>query len=179
MKVNGIELEVGQVWVSAAGYPVLLEEELPGAGFTGRVQLPLIHVTILYMNNGTNSLQRHDLNLVALAKDNEHGKQADAPSAQAVVLDAPGYETLANVYGRAFNQAAVGKGAERHANGEPFDKQVMQDGAHRFGVGGLLFQAYKKSEESQRLPKDRAIAELLGAMNYLAGAVIAIERGAK
>lgn len=90
-------------------------------------------------------------------------------------MNAPGYETLAAVLVRAYDQAAYGKGKERHANDEPFDKQVMQTGAHRFGTGALLFQAFKKSEESQRLPQDRAIAELLGAINYLAGAVIAME----
>ncbi len=87
-----------------------------------------------------------------------------------------GYESLAGVLKRAYDQAATGKGAERHAQGEPFDQQVMQDMARRFGVGALLGQAFKKSEESQRLPKERAVAELLGAINYLAGAVIALER---
>ena len=62
--------------------------------------------------------------------------------------------------------------------GESFEKQVMQDGAKRFGVGALLFQAYKKSEESQRLPLGRAVNELLGAMVYLAGAVIRLEADA-
>lgn len=90
----------------------------------------------------------------------------------------PGYELLADVFHRAYNQAAVGKGKERHANGEPFDEQVMQDGARRFGVGALLFQAFKKSEESQRLPLDRGVNELLGAMVYLAGAVIRREADA-
>ncbi|QOE32763.1 hypothetical protein CPT_Mano_031 [Achromobacter phage Mano] len=93
-----------------------------------------------------------------------------------VLLDAPGYEKLAGVFGRAFHQAAYGKGKERHANAQPFHEQVMQTGAQRFGTGALLFQAFKKSEESQRLPHDRAVAELLGAMVYLAGAVIALER---
>lgn len=93
-----------------------------------------------------------------------------------VLLDATGYEKLAGVLGRAFNQAAIGKGRERHANGEPFHEQVMQTGAQRFGHSALLFQAFKKSEESQRLPHDRAVAELLGAIVYLAGAVIAMER---
>lgn len=93
-----------------------------------------------------------------------------------VLLDAPGYEKLAGVLGRAFHQAAHGKGRERHANHQPFHEQVMQTGAQRFGHGALLFQAFKKSEESQRLPHDRAVAELLGAINYLAGAVIALER---
>ena len=91
-------------------------------------------------------------------------------------MNIAGYETLADVLQRAYNQAAVGKGVERHsAAGEPFHEQVMQIGAAKFGVGSLLFQAFKKSEESQRLPHDRAINELLGAINYLAGAVIALE----
>lgn len=94
------------------------------------------------------------------------------PVAPAPTMQEPGYELLAYVLERAYNQAALGKGKERHANGEPFDEQVMQDGARRFGVGALLFQAFKKSEESQRLPLDRGVNELLGAIVYLAGAVI-------
>jgi hypothetical protein len=39
--------------------------------------------------------------------------------------------------------------------------------------------ACKKAIESTRLPADRARAELLGAINYLAGAVLVIDRGAK
>ena len=52
----------------------------------------------------------------------------------------------------------------------------MLEGARRFGTGALLYQAYKKAEESQRLPTDRAVAELLGAIVYLAGAIIYIEK---
>jgi len=93
-----------------------------------------------------------------------------------VVLHADGYASLAGVLKRAFDQAASGKGKERHqVGGEPFDAQVMQDMARRFGVGALLGQAFKKSEESQRLGHDAAVRELLGAINYLAGAVIAME----
>lgn len=91
-------------------------------------------------------------------------------------MDEPGYEKLAAVLMRAYNQAARGKGKERHSHGEPFDQQVIQDMANRFGVGALLGQAFKKSEESQRLPHDRAVAELLGAIVYLAAAVIAMEK---
>ena len=58
-----------------------------------------------------------------------------------------GYESLANVLLRAYEQAARGKGKERHSVGEPFTEQVIMDGARRFGVGSLLFQAFKKSEE--------------------------------
>jgi hypothetical protein len=92
-------------------------------------------------------------------------------------MSAPGYEKLAEVLERAYEQAARGKGRERHAGpGEPFHEQVMLEGARRFGVGALLFQAFKKSEESQRLPHDAAVKELLGGIVYLAGAVIALEQ---
>lgn len=92
-------------------------------------------------------------------------------------MDAPGYEKLSDVLNRAYNQAARGKGKERHVQGEePFHEQVMADMAKRFGTGALLSQAFKKSEESQRLPHDRAVAELLGAIVYLSGAVIDLER---
>jgi len=90
-------------------------------------------------------------------------------------MNEPGYEKLADVLQRAFDQAASGKGKERHAQGEPFHEQVMQIGARKFGVGSLLFQAFKKSEESQRLEGQRGVNELLGAIVYLAGAVIARE----
>ena len=95
-------------------------------------------------------------------------------------MEVPGYEELADILREAYKQAAVGKGAERHAGkGEAFTDQVMQDGAKRFGVGALLFQAYKKSEESQRLDLDPAVRELLGGIVYLAGAVIARRKAEK
>lgn len=93
-----------------------------------------------------------------------------------VILSAPGYESLALVLQRAFQQASEGKGKERHACAQPFDQQPMQQLCSLYGVGFALGQAAKKSQESQRLPHDRAVAELLGAINYLAGAVIAMER---
>ena len=39
----------------------------------------------------------------------------------------------------------------------------------------LKIQAMKKAQESSRMEPDRAIAELLGAINYLASAVLIIE----
>lgn len=92
----------------------------------------------------------------------------------------PGYESLHDVLLRALEQAQVGKGAQRHAQGQPFDEQPMQQLARLYGVGFALGQAAKKSQEAMRLPTtERQVAELLGAINYLAGAVIAIERGSK
>lgn len=87
----------------------------------------------------------------------------------------PGYESLAGVLQRALDQAQTGKGAERHANSLPFDKQPMQTIARAHGVGFLTGQASKKGEECHGLPHAAKIAELLGAINYLAGAVIFIE----
>lgn len=87
-----------------------------------------------------------------------------------------GYEQLTNVLARAFNQAAEGKGAERHADEKPFHEQLMQRLCELYGVGFALGQAAKKSQEAMRLPHERAVAELLGAINYLAGAVIFLER---
>ncbi|GAB3095899.1 hypothetical protein [Cupriavidus yeoncheonensis] len=93
-----------------------------------------------------------------------------------VALRAVGYESLATVLKEALFQAAHGKGAERHAQGAPFDEQPMQQLIGLFGDGFALGQAAKKMQESQRLPHDRARAELLGAINYIAGAVIAMDR---
>jgi hypothetical protein len=89
-----------------------------------------------------------------------------------------GYRSLSDVLARAFDQAAAGKGAERHGQGQPFDEQPMQQLIRLYGIGFALGQAAKKAQEAQRLPTvERQVAELLGAINYLAGAVIALERG--
>lgn len=99
---------------------------------------------------------------------------------QAAPTPVVGYDSLRAVLDRAFDQASAGKGRERHARAdEPFEQQVILEGARRFGTGALLFQAYKKAEESQRLDADRAVAELLGAIVYLAAAVIHREEQAQ
>lgn len=87
-----------------------------------------------------------------------------------------GYDVLRRVLARAVEQASAGKGRERHAHDEPFDQQKIVllakwSGGPAFDVG----QACKKALESTRLPKERAVAELLGAINYLAAAVILLE----
>jgi len=93
-------------------------------------------------------------------------------------MNTPGYESLANILQRAYDQAAQGKGAERHANSLPFDKQPMQSISTLLNDHtGLLYQAMKKIQESTRMDKDAAVRELLGAINYCAGAVIFLEAG--
>ena len=108
------------------------------------------------------------------------GPVQTAPPRASVMLSAEGYDLLADVFRRAFDQAATGKGAERHADSKPFDEQPMQLIAQKRGIGFILGQADKKSEEAQgmlnRGQKEACIKELLGSMVYLAGAVIFIEK---
>jgi hypothetical protein len=99
----------------------------------------------------------------------------DNQPAKGLTLHAPGYESLAQVLARAFDQASNGKGHERHGNALPFHKQPMQSICGQVGAGFVLGQAIKKVQESQGLPAGRDTAELLGAINYIAGAVIFVE----
>lgn len=103
---------------------------------------------------------------------NDNARQ---PAPAGITLAADGYESLADVLARAFDQASNGKGQERHANALPFHKQPMQVIAGQVGTGFLLGQAIKKIQESQKLPPGRDTAELLGAINYIAGCVIFLE----
>ena len=88
-----------------------------------------------------------------------------------------GYEALEQVLNEALEQAAAGKGKERHAQDKPFDEQPMQLISELIGdTHGMAFQAIKKLQESLRLPTDRAIREQLGAINYIAGMVIMLRK---
>ncbi|WP_288081574.1 hypothetical protein [Pseudomonas sp.] len=91
-------------------------------------------------------------------------------------MDVPGYERLAAVLQAAYDQAAKGKGAERHANDLPFHEQPMQQIARRRGLGFILGQADKKSEEAQgmleRGQREAWRREILGAIVYLSGALV-------
>lgn len=85
------------------------------------------------------------------------------------------YTKLHEVLDMAFKQASQGKGKERHATeGEPFERQIICEVCRRVGHGYTWGQAVKKIYEAERLPKDRAIAELLGAINYLAADIIVL-----
>ncbi len=87
------------------------------------------------------------------------------------------YHSLISVLNDAYEQASVGKGKERHACHRPFDQQPMQTISDLLGTNqGLIFQAIKKSQESIRMDKAAARRELLGAINYLAGAIIYLEK---
>jgi hypothetical protein len=88
------------------------------------------------------------------------------------------YTTLKSVFRHAVEQASHGKGAERHdPNADRFeDQQIVQIGEWLGSNHFALGQAVKKAVESARMPPDRARAELLGAINYLAAAVITLAR---
>jgi hypothetical protein len=88
-----------------------------------------------------------------------------------LIADIPGYETLAVALDAALLQAAAGKGAERHADGQPFERQPMSAELQAQGHPGFAIgQARKKLLESLRLPPERAAAECLGAIVYAAAA---------
>ena len=88
------------------------------------------------------------------------------------------YSELRRVLELAAEQAAAGKGKERHASeGERFEhQQIVRLGYWSGNIGFQIGQASKKAMEAQRLPAQRAIAELLGAINYAAAAVLVIEQ---
>lgn len=91
---------------------------------------------------------------------------------------APGYEQLVQVFAAAHDQAAYGKGKERHANGLPFHEQRMQGISDLVGSpDGMLYQLVKKTTEGLQFDSpEKREHELLGALNYLAGIVIWLRR---
>lgn len=86
-----------------------------------------------------------------------------------------GYSELANVLTAALMQASNGKGKERHADNQEFEKQPIMWIEEHF-KSFQLGQAVKKIHESQRLPTEMAVAELLGAINFLAARVIFLQQ---
>lgn len=86
------------------------------------------------------------------------------------------YDILRIILGEAVDQAASGKGKERHAvDGEYFEEQQICEIGRRLSgnpAAGPLFQAVKKIYESGRLKGEAQSYELLGAINYIASAVI-------
>lgn len=104
------------------------------------------------------------------------------------ILSPKGYESLVQVLGDALEQAAGGKGAERHGNGLPFSAQPMQTmGFLLHSSQGMRYQVLKKVQEANtqldnarisqdpdkiKQAKEFAEKEMLGAINYLAGAII-------
>ena len=93
-------------------------------------------------------------------------------------MEAPNeYRSLHGVLQEALEQASEGKGKERHASdGEAFENQPICEIARRLD-GGPLYQAVKKIYESQRLPGEAGVRELLGAINYIGAEIILRREG--
>jgi len=87
------------------------------------------------------------------------------------IATAETYKSLELILKAAYEQAATGKGKERHADGQRFENQPIVT-LEKLYHSGALFQAAKKMHESQRLDKEAAVKELLGAINYLAARII-------
>jgi hypothetical protein len=85
------------------------------------------------------------------------------------------YASLHRVLMLALEQASSGKGAERHGQDKPFDAQPMLEIGRMVGAGFCLGQAMKKAQEASRMDRAAAKRELLGAINYLAGAYLLLE----
>ena len=96
-----------------------------------------------------------------------------------LVINVPSeYISLGLVMQSALEQASKGKGRERHASeGEAYEDQIICEVARRVGLGYPLGQAVKKIYESQRIGGEKGVAELLGALNYIAAAVIVMREG--
>lgn len=103
------------------------------------------------------------------------GYRGAPPSNFAAMFPDPKYRALARVLVHAYEQAACGKGSQRHSTGQAFDRQPILEIERQVGGGFCVGQAMKKAQESTRMGNDAAVRELLGAINYLAAAVIAIE----
>lgn len=88
-----------------------------------------------------------------------------------------GYTELAKVLEEALEQAQNGKGNQRHqVNNASFTQQPICELTRLYGLAYPFGQAAKKAHEVNQLQTTEAkIAELLGAINYLAAAVIVLK----
>ena len=88
-------------------------------------------------------------------------------------------DPLRHILNLAYAQAMTGKGKERHAEDKPFREQIWSVITKTVGLGFPLGQSLKKWDESQRLSRDAAVRELLGAVVYLCMAIITLIDGGK
>lgn len=103
------------------------------------------------------------------------GVKPEAILAKRKAVENPNYDLLQGVLMDAFMQASQGKGADRHG-GLDFEDQDMMAVIDRVGVGFSLGQAIKKASEGSRLTREKARAEFLGAIVYLAGTIVWMDK---
>ena len=134
----------------------------------------------LWQEDGTGD---EGLHIIAEWTGNLDAPNADTTPAEIPLAPTDPYAPLRRVLDAAYDQAANGKGKERHANDKPFTNQPIMEIARMVGPGYQLGQAMKKSQEAggmiHRGQPDRAKAELLGAINYLAACVMLIDEAAE
>lgn len=117
-------------------------------------------------------------------------KQYQPGPRQAMAQDIPEYMTVGKQYAplrevldRAFEQAAFGKGKERHANDKPFLQQPIMEITRMHGIGFVTGQAAKKAQEAVgmvgRKEFPAAHREILGAIVYLAAAYLRVNEVAE
>lgn len=196
MAVNGIEIKVGQVWRTRSGDNIRVVGYTPGDRHCWLLEFGL---TVDDHGCPASVPCAHDLIELIREADGPQEIRFEPGDAGTLAIEMltdlgwvftdglwvqdspPAYASLADVLHRALLQASQGKGKERHASGDtPFEEQPMATINRQIGsVHGFIYQAHKKSLESLRLPAGRDVAELLGAINYLAGAVIALESWAR
>jgi hypothetical protein len=94
------------------------------------------------------------------------------------VKDQEDYSDLLAVLLGALDQAAYGKGRERHANDAPFAEQPMQAISDLLASPlGMAYQVAKKVVEATHMPSiEQQERELFGAINYTAGMIIWLRR---
>lgn len=89
------------------------------------------------------------------------------------ILAPVGYESLARILCEVMHQAALGKGAQRHADSNPFEHQPTLGYARKYNSPvGLLCQIMKKLDEYDRLDGVARRRELIGVMVYVAMLII-------
>lgn len=110
-------------------------------------------------------------------------RRAANPSAGSILLDwsataSTEYAPLAAILQEAYDQAATGKGKERHANDRAFIDQPILEIGRMCGPGFNTGQSIKKQQEAMgmltRGEHAAAIRDLLGAINYAASAIMLI-----
>lgn len=91
-------------------------------------------------------------------------------------VENPNYDLLMSALMDAYQQAASGKGSERHGFGLNFEDQDLLAITSLQGLGFPLGQAIKKLCEGRRLDRDLARKEFLGAIVYIAGAIVWLDK---
>lgn len=122
---------------------------------------------------------QHAKQLMDIIQDNQPGERR--PVVEYLFKsfkDHDDYAGLAAVLLGALEQAAYGKGRERHANDLPFEQQPMNAICDILGgPEGMAYQVTKKVAEALKMPTyEQQERELFGAINYTAGIIIWLQR---